>query len=150
LQYKDVETALADIMNVKSKDMGAFRARLRHLRNIELPRLPKPGSGRSIDYTPRQVLQMLLALELENAGQTPRKAAFIAASMVRQSPNGQFEGEDCYVCVTEGKEGYGMMFGLSAFSEFMKKKAPDVFLVINISACVRKLNNALSHALLLN
>ena len=57
-------------MNVKPKDIGAFRGRLRHLRNIGLPRLPKIGSGRAIDYSDRQALEMLLALELEDAGQT--------------------------------------------------------------------------------
>jgi hypothetical protein len=149
LRYKDVETALAEVMHVKPRDMGAFRGRLRHLRNIGLPRLPKSGSGRAIDYSPRHALEILLALELENAGQTARKAAFVAESMMRQSLYGQHDGEDCYVCVVRGQPGYTMAPGKKAFLEFLSK-APDTFLVINISGCVRKLNFALSRAVLLS
>jgi hypothetical protein len=143
LRYDDVETALEEVLRIKPTGMGAFRGRLRHLRNIGLPRLPKRGSGRPIDYSPRQALEMLLALELENAGQTASKAAFVAASMVRQSPFGQDPDEDCYACVVKGQPGYTMAYGRKAFLEFLGK-APDTFLVINISGCVRKLNVALS------
>jgi hypothetical protein len=147
LRYKEIETSLAEIMRVESKDMGAFRGRLRHLRNIGLPRLPKSGSGRAIDYTPRHALEMLLALRLENAGQTPANAALVAASMVRQSPYGQHKGEDAYVCMTEGQAKYTMTIGRRAFLKFMDR-APDIFLVINISGCVRTLECALSRSIL--
>src|ERR1700722_14723633 len=117
----EVETALANVMNVKPKDIGAFRGRLRHLRNIGLPRLPKIGSGRAIDYSDRQPLEMLLALELEEAGQTARNAALVGDSLVRQSPRGQYRGGDCYACILKGQTGYAMMYGKKAFLEFLDK-----------------------------
>jgi hypothetical protein len=142
-----VEGALAEVMGVKPKGMGAFRARLRHLRNIGLPRLPESGSGRPIDYSRRQALAMLLAVELEKVGQSPKQAAALAESMVRQSPYGQYKGMDCYVYVSEHNPGYRMAHGPRGIEEMMKS-APDVLLLINISACVRKLDPALDRALL--
>ena len=145
MRYKEVESALAEVMHVRPSGMGAFRGRLRHLRNIGLPRLPKSGSGRAIDYSSRQALEMLLALELEDAGQTASKAALVAESLVRQSPFGQHSGKDCYACVVKEQPGFTMMDGETAFLEFLRT-APDTFLIINISGCVRKLHPALSRA----
>jgi hypothetical protein len=145
LRYKHVEAALAEVMKVKPKAMGAFRARLRHLRNIGLPRLPSPGSGRAIDYSRQQALAMLIAVELETVGQSPKQAARISQSMVRQSPYGQFEGEDWYVYVSEHEPGYTM--GRASLMDQMMKSSPPVLLLINISACVRKLDPALDRAL---
>ena len=146
LRYKHVEAALAEVLNVKAKGLGAFRARLRHLRNIGLPRLPMPGSGQHIVYSRHQALEMLIAMELEKVGQTPRKAALLAESIVQQSPYGQYEGKDVYIAISEGRPGYTGAFGLKVFREFMKS-APEVFLVLNVSACVRKLDPALDRAL---
>ena len=145
MRYKDVETVLAELTNVKPTDMGAFRGRLRHLRNIGLPRLPQSGSGRAIDYSPRHALAMFLALELENAGQAAVNAAMVAESMVRQLSHS--DGGDCYACIIKGKAGYVMVPGRKAFLEFLNS-APDAFLVINISGCVRKLNAAISRLIL--
>jgi hypothetical protein len=126
--------------------MGAFRARLRHLRNIGVPHLPKPGSGVQILYSRRQALEMLIAVELEKLGQAPKNIAVFAGSIVRQSPYGQHEGNECYIAISETKPGYTIMFGLNAFMEMMKS-APYIFLVINVSACVRRLESALDQAL---
>jgi hypothetical protein len=146
LRYKEVESALAEVMHIGPKGMGAFRGRLRHLRNIGLPRLPKIGSGRAIDYSSDQALEMLLALKLKDAGQTASNAALVAESMVRQSPRERYRGEPCYACVVKGQSRYTMMNGKKAFLEFLDK-APDTFLIINISGCEKKLNAALSRAL---
>jgi hypothetical protein len=142
----EVEAALAQVMNVKPQDLGAFRARLRHLRNIGLPRLPKIGSGKAIDYSTRHALEMLLALELEDAGQTPcYSAAAVAASLIRQSPRGEYRGSETYACIRKGELAYAMMHGKKAFLEFLDK-APDTFLIINITSCEKKLNAALKAA----
>jgi hypothetical protein len=145
LRYEQVEEALAEVMNVTPRRMGAFRARLRHLRNIGCPRLPKLGSGRPIDYSERHVLEMLLALELQTFGQTPQRAALLAGSMVRQTPYGQHEGKDCYVSWQTNSKQYTLVFGSDGFKEMMES-APPVFLVFKISACVQKLELALDHA----
>jgi hypothetical protein len=149
LRYKHMEYALAEVMNVKPEDMGAFRARLRHLRNIGVPRLPNPGSGQPIDYSRNQALELLVALELEKVGQAPKQVALLAGTIVQQSPYGRYKGRDSYAVITESRPGVTMALGLRAFSEFMRS-APDVFLVINVSACARKLDPALKRALASN
>jgi hypothetical protein len=146
VRYRCLEAALADVMNVKPKGMGAFRAKLRHLRNLGLPRLPSPGSGQAINYTRRQALELVFAMELEKFGQVPRMAAENAQSIVRQSPYGQHEGEDCFVTITEVKPGYTIAYGVNGLSEFMRT-APDVFFVINVSGCARRLEAALGRTL---
>jgi hypothetical protein len=141
LRYSDVENALKDVLHVRQPDMGAFRGRLRHLRNLDLPRVAKAGSGRAIDYSSNNVLEMLLALELEDAGVKPERAAAVAQSMVRLFA--KHDGKDCYVAVDKEQPGYTMMYGKKGVSEFLDK-APDAFLVANMSGCVRRLDDALS------
>jgi len=146
VRYRCLEAALADVLIVKPKGMGAFRAKLRHLRNLGLPRLPRPGSGQAINYTRPQALELVVAMELEKFGQVPRMAAENAKSIVRQCPYGQHEGEDCFVTITEAKPGYTVAYGVNGLSEFMRT-APDVFFVINVSGCVRRLEAALNRRL---
>ena len=126
---------------MKPKAIGAFRARLRHLRNVGVPQLPNPGSGSPISYTHRQTLELLIALELERQGFSPKHVALLAPSIVHLSPYGQHEKADFFVALDQGKPGYSA-FGLEAFHEFLEK-APNAFLAINVSALVRELNAAL-------
>ena len=146
LRYRHVEAALADLAHVKPSGMGAFRAKLRHLRNIGLPQLPNPGSGQPIAYSRHHALEMLLALELEKVGQTPRNAALLAQSIVRQAPYGRHDRKDCYVTLSKTVPGYTIVFGLTKLRKTLDK-APAIFLLINVSACVRKLDPALDRAL---
>jgi hypothetical protein len=140
--YRHIEAALAALMRINRRSIKAFRAKLRHLRNIGVPRLPSPGSGSPIEYSRRHALELLIALELEKLGQSPRSVAMNAPSIVRQSPYGQFEGQDCCVIFSEDQPGYVITWTEQGFSEFMRK-APDVFMVINVSGCVRRLDVAL-------
>jgi hypothetical protein len=144
-QYRHIEAALAALMRINRKSIKAFRAKLRHLRNIGVPRLPSSGSGRPIEYSRRHALELMIALELEKLGQSPRTVALNAPSIVRQSPYGQHEGQDCYVVIYEDKPGY-IITAAEGFPEFMTK-APDVFTVINVSGCVRRLDAALDQVL---
>jgi hypothetical protein len=104
----------------------------------------------------------LIALELEKAGQAPKQVALtteeiaqkkevvlLAGTIVRQSPYGKYKGRDCYAVISESRPGATMALGLRAFSEFMRS-APDVFLVLNVSACARKLDPALKRTLASN
>src|SRR5262245_53269509 len=129
LRYGHVELALAGLMNVAGENIGAFRARLRHLRNIGVPQqLPKPGSGQPIAYSRRQALEMLIALELEKLGQAPKRVMMLAGSIVRQAPYGQYRGKDCYVMISEKTPGYTMASGVKSLSEVVSKSAPEIFL----------------------
>lgn len=149
LRYKHVETALVDVTGVQPNAIGAFRGRLRHLRNIGLPELPASGSGQHIAYSRRQALEMLIAIQLENIGHKPDSAAKLSQSIVRQSPYGQHQGKDCYIIPSapnENRAEYRSMYGLAEVFRFMRA-SPEVFTVINVSALVRRLDVALGRSL---
>lgn len=76
--YAIVEAALADSVGIAKSDLPAFRAKLRHLRNIGVPKIAKPGRGTRIAYSKRNVTELRLALALESVGNTPRNAAKLA------------------------------------------------------------------------
>ena len=84
-RYGQIEQALVDALRIEPGDIGAFRARLRHLRGLGLPNVTRPGSGRTVDYTWQQAFEMLLALELENIGKAPRIAKLVAESIGRMT-----------------------------------------------------------------
>jgi hypothetical protein len=145
--YNQVETALATIFKVSPKEMGAFRARLRHLRNIGLPHLPTPGSGRRIDYSERHALEMLIAIAMEKFGYSPKNAAIVAQSIVRQSPYGQHMGKDCFIIISKPDyPGYTQAMGRMLLAKVLKS-APDLVLVMNLSSHVRRLQPALERVM---
>lgn len=151
LRYKQVEDALVAALAVTQKDMGAFRARVRHLRNLGLPKLPKPGSGRQISYTESQAFEMLIALELENIGVTPRTAVAVAPSIARALPSPQkidtIETDgDVYAAVTPtNAKQWIRLFTRQAIQEFLDSQLAS-FSMINLSVCGRKLDEALERA----
>jgi hypothetical protein len=84
LRYKNVEEMLSRIFNVPEEGRGAFRARLRHLRNLGIPEVPKTGSGTQVPFTREQLMEMLIALELSRLGIAPRFVGDIAAQVLRK------------------------------------------------------------------
>src|SRR5260370_14595406 len=79
MRYKQVEEVLSQIFEVASANLKAFRARLRHLRNIGITHdLERPGSGTQISYTRENVVEMLIALELETFGISPRRTVTLS------------------------------------------------------------------------
>jgi hypothetical protein len=142
LRYEDVEDALVDIMQITPRKLGAFRAQLRYLRTLKVPRrLPKTGKGFAVDYTPQHALDMLVALELQKIGQTAQRAALVAGSIVRMTPYGQYQGEDCFACCHADRNDYTSATGLDQLISVIKS-GPAAFAVINVSACVRMLEEA--------
>ena len=99
MQYKQMELALADVLAVPTERLGAFRARIRYLRNSGVPALPKPGTGSFIDYTAAMALELLVALQLEVVGHAPKHTARMAAKIVQEwlvderSPTGRAYGD---------------------------------------------------------
>lgn len=69
--------ALAKALEVPTHSRPAFAARLRHLRNLGVPK-EKPGSGKRQAYSDIDVNHMFVALLLESLGCSP--AAAVAAS----------------------------------------------------------------------
>jgi hypothetical protein len=129
--------------------MGAFRARIRHLRNIGLPpRLPQPGSGKQIPYTRNQALAILLALRLEEVGHTPETAArwavkILHSSAVQRLPGGQYEkGQDIYAGIIPGSEEPLTAMTKQAIAEMSEYSA--VISLLNVTRCMRELDSALN------
>jgi hypothetical protein len=79
MQYSRFEAILADTFSIKEKGLGAFRARLRHLRNLGVPNVPKRGSGNTAIYKTADLLTALVALELQALGSAPAVSAELAS-----------------------------------------------------------------------
>src|ERR1700732_85705 len=69
-----IEKALAEVFRVSPDQLSVFRGRLRHLRNINCPKLPKTGSGQPVLITREQAIEILIAIELGSLGVAPRRA----------------------------------------------------------------------------
>ena len=63
LSYARVEAALAKVFDVEDAQQGAFRGRLKHFRKLGIP-AETPGKGARLRYTPSDLFQLLVALEL--------------------------------------------------------------------------------------
>lgn len=70
-----METAVTAAHGISEDGLPAFKARLRHLRNLGVPMIPSVGSGKRVDYSEGHVRQLFLALELEQFGLSPKLAA---------------------------------------------------------------------------
>lgn len=84
VRYGEIEAALARVFEVPREELGAFRGRLRHLRNLGVPDLAKPGSGQRVEYTRQNAIEIMLALELAALGVSPRHAAEAAKSQAER------------------------------------------------------------------
>lgn len=82
-RYKYLELALARVFGVEMKDLSAFRARIRHLRNLGVPPVGAPGSGQAVTYTRSDAIRLLVALEGELLGIPPRFAAGFSNSFMK-------------------------------------------------------------------
>lgn len=83
-RYKHLELALANVFDVTMAGLAAFRARIRHLRNLGVPTGQNPGKGTAITYTRDDAILLLIALEVELFGLPPKFAASFARSNLRQ------------------------------------------------------------------
>jgi hypothetical protein len=117
-RYKHIELALARLFDISLEDAPAFRARLRHLRELGVPDLPKPGSGQQISYTQDHAVQLLLALELEAVGIPPRLAAASAKSLSR--------GRGFYASVAKASDIYVV---IAPGADLAKDRSPNISVV---------------------
>jgi hypothetical protein len=82
--YGAVESGLAEVLGIEPHALKAFKGRVRHLRNLGYPTgLPRPGSGRKIEYSFDQIMEMLFALFLQHTGYTPRIAIGLGPGILR-------------------------------------------------------------------
>lgn len=74
MRYKVLEAAVASVLEAGG-DLGAFRARMRHFRNLGLPRTDRPGKGGVIEYGRKDAFEVLVAMQLNVMGVNPKSAA---------------------------------------------------------------------------
>ena len=146
LGYGEIEAAIAQVLEIEPAGVPALRARLRHLRNMGLPDIPNPGSGRKVPYTTFQAMEMLIAVVLEYGGITSRNAVNAAPGIARQcvtlKPPVPYAA--C-VMVTHTHDELTITFvrGLEDLPRKLELLAGDSFFFVNVSSCQLKLENAL-------
>lgn len=84
MQYREFEQVLVEMFSVDETYLSAFRARLRHLRKLGVPNVPKRGSGNASSYSQGHLFITAIALTVETLGYTPTTSALIAAQAGRQ------------------------------------------------------------------
>jgi hypothetical protein len=175
-RYGAIEKALADVFRVPSDQMSAFRGRLRHLRNINCPALPKTGSGQPVEFTREHAIEVLIAIELGTLGIAPRFAVETAKFYAHEIGNPardtvgrgeclivshkpEFAGpvhppmREMHVTGSEDAElltyaGPGMMTSLQQPTPWFINGlfAGPTFAVVNLSVSVDRLDGALRRA----
>jgi hypothetical protein len=115
-QYGVIEKALAEVFCVTPGQMGALRGRLRHLRNINCPKLPKTGSGQPVWITREQAIEILIAIELGRLGVAPRHAVEAGKFYAEEisDPNQDTLDHGGHMIVSPSLEFAGREPGLSA------------------------------------
>jgi hypothetical protein len=85
MQYREFEKVLVETFSIDEASMGAFRARLRHLRNLGTPNIPKRGSGNAVNYRREHLFTTSIALALQTLGLAPVVSALVAQHAARQA-----------------------------------------------------------------
>jgi hypothetical protein len=73
LEYRDIEARLAELHSIHEEDLGAFRARIRVLRNMGVPDLPRVGKGARVGFSPDDIAELHLVLTLGEFGLPPAR-----------------------------------------------------------------------------
>jgi hypothetical protein len=152
LTYGVVEAVIAEVLGIEPEGIGALRARLRHLRNLGVPGLPRPGSGKKIRYSRRQAFEMLTTMILEHGGFTPRLAISAAQDIIGGARQ-LADDEDVYALFVTASDAtapeqearlvYGrFVSGEKELLEELKELGAGFFL--NVSALARNFENALA------
>ncbi len=90
MEYKTFELILAKLHRVEEKDVGAFRSRLRVLRDMGVPAVQRPGKGSRVDYKFDDVWEAHFGLLLQEFGLPPLCVKALSGDPVRST----LEGED--------------------------------------------------------
>jgi hypothetical protein len=83
MQYGQFEEALIQMFSIREDSLGAFRARLRHLRRLGIPNIPKRGSGNIANYGAEDLFTTFVALALQTLGSAPAVSVPIAYAAAR-------------------------------------------------------------------
>jgi hypothetical protein len=100
MQYGQFEEALIRMFSINETNLGAFRARLRHLRKLNIPDVPKRGSGNTATYRVEDLFSTFVALALQTLGTNPTVSAVIARFAARYPERLRSEDEELFLIVT--------------------------------------------------
>jgi hypothetical protein len=150
-RYSIVEAALCDVFGIEPNGIKPFQARIRHLRSIGVPNLPRSGSGKWIEYSFDQILEVAFALCLQRYGVTPRIAAEMGpaiAKTVGWMGAGSHHENDVYI-ILEPSKSSSLSCEFVPGLDLLKRKIDarcedDALLIMNASSLVRKIEQALS------
>jgi hypothetical protein len=133
MQYGQFEKALVEVFSIKEDNLGAFRARLRHLRSLGVPEIPKRGSGNTAIYKAEDLLATFVALALQTLGSTPTISAEIAKFAIQHFGKLRSEAKEIFLVVTNTSESRGP--SSSNHNHLVRLKAPpgvrSMFLTTN-------------------
>jgi hypothetical protein len=104
MQYRQFEEALVRTFSIKEANLGAFRARLRHLRRLGIPNIPRHGSGNTATYRIEDVFSAFVALALQTLGSNPTVSAMIARVATQFVERLISEKEELFLIVTNFPE----------------------------------------------
>ena len=160
LRYGEVETVLASIYWIYPAELKAFRAKLRHMRNIGIPSgLGEPGKGAVLRFSKQQVLEMLISLDLQASGWSPYDTSSVAKDMAQAWKDGQVSGaeeDDLYgvLGMHIGGNALAPKFGFiicegtqEAVSMITQDRMARLSTIINITASAKALDKQLETAL---
>ena len=80
IRFGDLERALIKQFKVPTDRQGAFRARIRRFRDLNVPNVTRVGSGTRTEYSRLNAVELSVALRLTSANISPRAAADIVLS----------------------------------------------------------------------
>jgi len=83
MEYRELEAILAELHLVRPEGIGAFRSRLRILRDVGVPSVTKPGKGARVTYQFQDLWQAHLGLHLEHFGLSPLSVKFVTEERER-------------------------------------------------------------------
>jgi hypothetical protein len=110
MNYTELEGRLASIHDVGPEGWGAFRARLRVLRDKGVPHVPRVGKGARVEYTFEDLWESNLALRLQEAGLPPSRVVEIvtnARKFLPTLPEMERRGDAWLTVLTIVVHGYG-------------------------------------------
>jgi hypothetical protein len=86
MEYREVEAWLARLHHVDEEGAGAFRARLRVLRDLGIPKMPKVGKGARVHFSKDDIAELHLALTMSEFGLAPSRIAK-TIEIIRNDPD---------------------------------------------------------------
>ncbi len=148
LRWRDVEATLSELLLITDEQRGAFRARIRHLKAVGIPNIPKVGSGTQITYTRDNVVELYMALLIMELGVPPKVAAGLVLN-IRSWPYdnpiyGPKDKDFLVIVPTRTKFPISMFLkGEEQMMHYIQSTPDRVFGTLRITDCLRSVDAAL-------